>query len=1480
MDSKKNLRRKPPPEIGIDFSKNTEVQSPSISHHKLDDRRLHAPALPSKLPSISSPLNHPFTQYQPKSPINPFQNHPKAPAPSQNILPTSLSNIPTPSLENHNTSFPSIPRRPNRRKVSHNNTYYDNIRDTNFIESRHNYNLETSDLSRGIDHSYHEDITNSFIKDSFSSDSHNEASFSQHDISVNHNKSFINSSYTKDRTGHDKSFFEPSFTEDDELNQRSFINTSFSKVNDSFIDDDDNIDNNTSFENSSFINDSLTSFDSPKPMGPKELPSINLDMSSSSINVQRQRQRYRQRLFQHLSRSPLKTDANESFDNLKNSFNTTDILGSKLTKAKSHSPKHELPYPINDYMIDEDIQLNENDIFAQNIPKLNFVPLNLTAPTENKFKSFHSRSDSLPIHTRVHNSASSSPLQKDLDVATFNGHSPTIKYNPSNLEYPYDDFIDSDDFDDTFEYNASHSKLNSTPTSYMEDETPLPTPIAKFFDYTMLPELPGLNSHAETKKNVLSKSPTRSNPYFPSNSPSSKSKKFEELPPVPLDLPRLSFTSASLSSQHLSICKNVWSKSQVFNWCLKLKTWLHDLFIPKREFKTALIKLFLFHRRDIPLDVIAKNVDQFVLTCIKAGAVEYLPKGGDEFGVMLHDFVPVSGVLTDLTACYGGVHDERDLKLRCYSSYCHLNRIIDHENQLKNTNINSLVLGEDWAAHWKLTVDDLKNIHPDVSKRQSLLFDLLRFEQTFIQRGRLFVEVVGPQFSKAAKALAKPADLSQINKFETDVLKPARELVEIHEKTLFENLLKLLISEGRFINSVLDIGNLYHKWAKDVQPALLKYMSVVPMIELLLSDPILKQWIDEKTSGIERARELKVNGHLLFLSTFNSRYQSLPLQLSDIKKLFDTQEPEYVSLTKAIDSIKHLGTRVNHMKRHADNVHALKQIHRQVVWKHSIKQPNINLGSEQRRFINRGDVGRKSDLRIVSSTNHLILLDNYLLICEKAKDSKTRLDTYKVIEQPIPICLLLVEEKDTYSETINPQVNGLQSVPVLNELHDPEAENSTFPFKVRFAGRGKHDSYTFFMKTDRERSEWIKHFSYARSKASEMAELTEPYSLSSIANRCFAYENSERILKLQVCAPHDPIYDISSDARQQLTKLGVLGDIAQFTNARNHIVFSEVQCMEIFYYQSSKFYLVGLHAGIYCFDQKNRWKKVLNGDDIKKISVQSDIGLVIILTGKQFKYYTLDLILNVYYEKTKHITSVSLSDDLVSYFEVGFHRNIKMVFYSKKRTTTGTTNFELLIPETDNGGIFSTFKIVKMFSIQAECYGISIFNSSFAIHTSKGFEILELDKLIPRSLPDFSSTGKKDPGIEFVKKQLLHLSQKPMGMFKLSNNSEFLLVYNDCAVFLDKRGRISRSSSLLFQFKAKSVAFYNNDLIISCDEAIEVWTISDFTSGSNKLTQVVVGKGITMLNENHLCFAIANPLVPGMQILTQFVPKVLPAYEI
>lgn len=1395
------------------------------------------------------------------------------------------------------------------------------------------------------------------------------------------------------------------------------------------------------------LEESFLSYESPKPMGPRDLPDYNdLDspyMSDRPQIVTRhsmsaiQRDRVKPtRKFQSLLHKSVQSssfnnnpslpypttsltdlalnsdnDYNDSF-NRDNDDDAYDFFNPNITKT---SPKRRLSFSgaspnIPELAINGSLKsqvsmpsLQKNDSYIKSGHSSPFRSSTIRLDGRTSRRSSPTRTQTLNLSTRnspefnhmytpERSKSSRSPSPKKLY-----GRSPSLIYESnfyeqentyddgeyapietSNMrsEYVYDEDYDESDrptrwgsmesentykteisdyyYNDNYFDNYDYSYNDNDDQEY--DGLPMETPINAYFDYSILPDLPSPSQEPRPTASLAVQSALSfvgNKQDIPTKTPAlTKERKNEELPPVPLDLPQLPFSSSSLVSQHFSTCENVWSLNDIFHWCLKLKIWLHDLFISKREFKKALIKLVVFHKRDIPLDLIGHNVDRIIegLTRSKAIIYDYgipvikkddddddddkpLPtvhegKRGskEEPGIIMDENAYVSGVMVELTACY--CHDEdhsshhwshksdqkltkdNKLKLRCYSSQCTLNKLIDHKIILQNTNINEIVLGEDWASHWKLTAEDLRMFDKNISKRQSLIFDLLRYEQTFIERASCFVELVGPEFIKAAQVLIGSHEIVLINKFEDDVLKPGEEIVKIHKENLFHPLLRVLIADGKFISNLTEISKIYSQWSQVVKKSLLKYMSTVPMIEDLLKYEGIKKWVDHNVRNMKRVKDLKVNGPLLFMSTFNSRYQSLPLQLSDIKKSFDPQDQEYVSLTKAIDEIKKIGLKVNEMKIHADNIYSLKRINKQLTWKSNIHQPNINLGSENRKFFLRGDLSRKGDLKINTYVNHIILLDNYLFITERVRNTRASGYSYRVTENPIPIELLLVELKET-SSTTGIEISLSKTLTLNNAPPTPMTANSEsvndedpsyFPIKIRYAGRGKHNAFTFLAKSERERTEWVNHLMQARTNLCSRLRKNELYNLNLISNSNFAYDVNNRIMKLQVCAPNDPLEAMATDSVSKLKSIGYKGDI--YSMSDNKLTYSKCLTLTRFNYKGTQFHMIGLASGVYCSDGQNMWKKVISGIDITKISVVTSINLVVILGNKNLRYYALDLIVNVYYERKQAMTSISLSNEPVSFFSIGRHREIIMLFYAKKKSnSSGTTNFKVLIPETDNDGVFNTFKMVKKFYVEAECFGISIFNTSFAVHTGKGFEILELDKLIPRSIPDLpnndsptpsskkidgygrrliqsgsslstNSTSSTSSNIEVIRKIVHSTSVKPMGMFKLANNSEFLLVYNDCAIFTNKHGKLSRFSMLKFEYKAKAIAFQNNNLFLVCDEVIEVWSISDFVNGTNRLIQVVTGKDITLLdNIESLCFAVADPKVPGLQMVFSLDPK-------
>ena len=156
---------------------------------------------------------------------------------------------------------------------------------------------------------------------------------------------------------------------------------------------------------------------------------------------------------------------------------------------------------------------------------------------------------------------------------------------------------------------------------------------------------------------------------------------------------------------------------------------------------------------------------------------------------------------------------------------------------------------------------------------------------------------------------------------------------------------------------------------------------------------------------------------------------------------------------------------------------------------------------------------------------------------------------------------------------------------------------------------------------------------------------------------------------------------------------------------------------------------------------------------------------------------------------------------------------------------------------TSGPGITESFREFDEFYIPTECYGINLFHSYIAVSTTKGFELLTLDKKQPNSIPIHASPA---PAIANIAQRVA--GQKPLGMFRLSH-AEFLLAYEECAVYVDNHGEVSRSVVLEFVGRARAAALYGQYLVLFDNDFIEIRNAEN-----GRLRQVIAGKEIRCLD--------------------------------
>jgi hypothetical protein len=207
----------------------------------------------------------------------------------------------------------------------------------------------------------------------------------------------------------------------------------------------------------------------------------------------------------------------------------------------------------------------------------------------------------------------------------------------------------------------------------------------------------------------------------------------------------------------------------------------------------------------------------------------------------------------------------------------------------------------------------------------------------------------------------------------------------------------------------------------------------------------------------------------------------------------------------------------------------------------------------------------------------------------------------------------------------------------------------------------------------------------------------------------------------------------------------------------------------------------------------------------------------------------------------------------VGFFATGRMRDRALVFYKKREGLSSI--FKVLEPVLQKStprprfqlssvlrGQIGFFKDYDEFYIPAECYTINLFHSSLAISTSRGVEVLTLDKKQPWTVPNLrSERADTQAHLSSIASRIKDL--KPLGMFRLGE-AEFLVVFEECAVYVNKQGDVSRGVVMEFVGRAKSACLYGQYLILFDDDFVEIRNAMN-----GRMKQVITGKDIKMLDD-------------------------------
>ncbi|KAK4950742.1 Rho guanine nucleotide exchange factor [Elasticomyces elasticus] len=854
----------------------------------------------------------------------------------------------------------------------------------------------------------------------------------------------------------------------------------------------------------------------------------------------------------------------------------------------------------------------------------------------------------------------------------------------------------------------------------------------------------------------------------------------------------------------------------------------------------------------------------------------------------------MSGVIFQLTGhgCYSPTVHDHVIPGRCYSHHC--------QRTLKKVNLANQPArsGESWIDFYALKKEDIEGRDKKELERQNVLHEIVTTEDIYMEQLNVLRTLYRDTLAKAEPSIISPKRKEKFVRDvfgRVDAVKAANEehlLPQLKYRQLeqgpwivgFSDIFRQWIRKAK--GAYLEYAGGFPGANFLVRQELDRNLEFRGFVDRMSKDKrsMRLQWDTFLKAPITRLQR-----YTLLLNTVikNMRGEHLEEEKRNLQVAYD----EVKNVTLECDA------RVAEMQRKVDlSDLALKLILRPGMQ----QAVELNLDHIGRQLIHRGDLQRMggssgNKFTFTWLDTHALLFDHYMVVAKtnaRRSDQGGNIETYDVSRLPIPMDLLIMEstndpavQKSSYMKGFtsvttvtgrgptpdaaalarmpsnqgpNPglqHVNtgassaSLQTVTSLSEGKD--SDRIMWPFKIKHLGR---ETYTLFAPTEQARTEWIKAIREAKAKhaAALYAQHAEPFRLRVMADSAFVYDafGTSGGQKADVVRG-TPVDRAIKEVEHRFKDTGRPGPICR----------ARVNCATSFTIAglegAKQMIAVGTEFGVFVSEMENPrgWTKSIPMVKVTQIAVLEDFNLFLLITDKVLIAYPLDVIC-----PNEHTGSTNANDSArkapqklsgskdVGLFTVGRQKDRTLVFYKKRENLNSV--FKVLEPiyqkstERKRGGAASLFRKGNYeffrefdeFYIPTECTGMNIFHSSLAVSTSRGFEVLTLDKKQPFSIPDLRA--------QEVQNIAAHIKdQRALGMLRLSEQ-EFLLCYSNCAVYVNKHGEVSRSVIMDFVGNAQSAALYGAYLVLFDNDFVEIRNAQN-----GRLKQIIAGREIKCLDD-------------------------------
>ena len=412
---------------------------------------------------------------------------------------------------------------------------------------------------------------------------------------------------------------------------------------------------------------------------------------------------------------------------------------------------------------------------------------------------------------------------------------------------------------------------------------------------------------------------------------------------------------------------------------------------------------------------------------------------------------------------------------------------------------------------------------------------------------------------------------------------------------------------------------------------------------------------------------------------------------------------------------------------------------------------------------------------------------------------------------------------------------------------DASNDRVLYPFRIKHLG--KSEVYVLYAPSSQNRQDWCDKIIEAKTRhaASLFAQNAEPFRIRVMADTAFGYDSQSGGPR-GIVIKGTPLDRAVEECEKSFYGTGPRpGPVCR----------AQVNCATSFNQPSGKrMVAVGTDFGVFVSEYNNArgWTRAIQANSVTQIAVLEDFSLVLIISNKSLIAYHLDSVCPAAGANTASDSNRKAPQKLsgnrdVGFFTTGRMKDRTLVFYKKREGLSST--FKVLEPVYQKSatstrsrfglkkGTTEFFRDFDDFYIPSESYAINLFQTSLAVSTNRGIEVLTLDKKLPLSIPDL-----RPPEVASIASRIT--DQKPLGMFRLSEN-EFLLVFEEVGIYVDKHGDVSRAVVMEFVGRAKQACLHGNTYLVLVDVGSGFVEVRNAVNG--RLRQVVSGRDVKLLDD-------------------------------